>query len=220
MYHYISVPPPNSDKYRIDLSVTPEKFESHLKYLAENGYTTISLYELHAYLSSARPLPPKPVVLTFDDGYIDAYTHAFPLLVKYRMTGTFFIVSEFVNSPNPAYMRWEHIKALSAAGMSIESHSRAHTDLRLRRGDFKGLVWDTLPVLDEIERHTGKRPRFFCYPFGKYDDAVIRMLKSEYMLGAVTTDYGQVHTLQNAYTWRRVRVPGAIALEGFAAALR
>ncbi|NJM41925.1 MAG: polysaccharide deacetylase family protein [Anaerolineae bacterium] len=216
MYHYISVPPPNADKYRLDLSVTPKNFEAQLKYLAENGFTTISLYELHAYLNSGRPLPPKPVVLTFDDGYIDNYTEAFPLLKKYRMTGTFFVVSEFASSTNPAYMRWNHIKEMSDAGMSIESHSRAHTDLRTRRGDFQGLVWDTLPVLDQIEKVTGKRPRFFCYPFGKYDDAVIRMLKSEFMLGAVTTDYGKTHTLANAFTWDRVRVHGGTGIAGFA----
>jgi peptidoglycan/xylan/chitin deacetylase (PgdA/CDA1 family) len=216
MYHYISVPPPNADKYRLDLSVTPKNFEAQLKYLAENGFTTISLYELHAYLSSGRPLPPKPVVLTFDDGYIDNYTEAFPLLKKYRMTGTFFVVSEFASSTNPAYMRWHHIKEMSDAGMSIESHSRAHTDLRTRRGDFQGLVWDTLPVLDQIEKVTGKRPRFFCYPFGKYDGAVIRMLKSEFMLGAVTTDYGKTHTLANAFTWDRVRIHGSTSVAGFA----
>ena len=220
MYHYISVPPLGADKYRVDLSVDPADFEAQLKYLAENGYATISLYELHAYLNSGRPLPPKPVVLTFDDGYMDNYTEAFPLLKKYKMTGTFFVVSEFASSSNPAYMRWQHIKEMSNAGMSIESHSRAHTDLRTRRGDFDGLVWDTLPVLDQIEQVTGKRPRFFCYPFGKYDDAVIRMLKSEFMLGAVTTAYGKTHTLADAFTWDRVRIHGSTSLAGFAESVR
>ena len=216
MYHYVSVPPPDADKYRLDLSVAPKNFEAQLQYLAENGYTPINLYELHAYLRSGRPLPPKSVVLTFDDGYMDNYTEAFPLLKKYKMTGTFFVVSDFASSSNPAYMRWPQIKEMSDAGMNIESHSRAHTDLRTRHGDFQGLVWDTLPVLDQIEQVTGKRPRFFCYPFGKYDDAVIRMLKSEFMLGAVTTEYGKTHTLADAFSWDRVRIHGSTGLSGFA----
>lgn len=220
MYHYLSVPPPGADKYRLDLSVTPQNFEAQLKYLAENNYTAINLYELHAYLSAGRPLPPKPIVLTFDDGYMDNYTQAFPLLKKYKMTGTFFIVSDFASSSNPAYMHWSQIKEMSDAGMSIESHSRAHTDLRTRHGDFQGLVWDTLPVLDQIEQMTGKRPRFFCYPFGKYDDAVIRMLKSEFMLGAVTTEYGKTHVLTDAFSWDRVRIHGSTGIAGFAELVR
>ena len=111
-------------------------------------------------------------------------------------------------------MHWPEIQELSKAGMSIESHSRSHIDLRNR--DNEKLVWETVGPLEAIEYYTGKRPRFFCYPFGRYDDDLIRVLKSEYMLGAVTTAYGKTHRLSNAFTWDRVRIHGNTTLAQFA----
>ncbi|MCS7055258.1 MAG: polysaccharide deacetylase family protein [Thermoflexales bacterium] len=218
MYHYISEPPPGADRYRINLSVPPQDFERQLQYLAANGYTTISLYDLYAHLTVGSPLPPKPVVLTFDDGHRDHYEHAFPLLRKYGMRGTFFITTDFINFGNPDYLTWEMVKEMSAAGMDIESHARTHRDLRNR--DFQFLVWEILGPIEQITAHTGKRPRFFCYPSGRYDDAVIRILRSVETWAAVTTEHGSVHTLANAMTWRRIRVHGRASLEQFAAMLR
>lgn len=218
MYHYISEPPPGADRYRIDLSVKPQDFERQLQYLSANGYTTISLYDLYAHLSLGRALPPRPIVLTFDDGYRDHYEHAFPLLQKYGMRGTFFVTTDFINFGNPHHLTWEMVKEMSAAGMDIESHARTHRDLRNR--DFQFLVWEILGPIEQITAHTGRRPRFFCYPSGRYDDAVIRMLRSVQTWAAVTTEHGSVHTLANAMTWRRIRVHGRESLEHFAAMVR
>jgi peptidoglycan/xylan/chitin deacetylase (PgdA/CDA1 family) len=218
MYHYISNPPAGSDRYRIDLSVSPTELEAQLKYLSTNGYTVISLYDLYAHLASGAALPSKPVVLTFDDGYRDAYEYAFPLLQKYRMTGTFFIVSDFINVNNPAYLTWEMVKTMSAAGMSIESHSRTHPDLRNRPVDQ--LIWQVLGPIEAITAYTGKRPHFFCYPSGRYDDALIRMLRSVDTWAAVTTQQGITHTLAGAMTWTRVRVRGMAAPQEFATLLK
>ncbi len=218
MYHYISVPPPGADRYRIDLSVTPQDFERQLQHLAANGYTTISLYDLYAHLTLGRQLPPRPVILTFDDGYRDHYEHAFPLLKQYGMQGTFFITTDFINYGNPNHLTWEMVKEMSAAGMDIESHARTHRDLRNR--DFQFLVWEILGPIEQITARTGKRPRFFCYPSGRYDDAVIRMLRSVQTWAAVTTEHGSTHTLANAMTWRRIRVHGRATLDQFAALLR
>jgi peptidoglycan/xylan/chitin deacetylase (PgdA/CDA1 family) len=100
MYHYISTPPPGADIYRKDLSVTPARFESHLQYLVRAGYQVVTLDDMLYALTQGRPLPPKPVILTFDDGYEDNYLNAFPLLQKYAMTGHFFSISDFV-TPTP-----------------------------------------------------------------------------------------------------------------------
>jgi len=114
------------------------------------------------------------------------------------MRGTFFITTDFINYGNPNYLTWEMVKEMSAAGMDIESHARTHRDLRNR--GFQFLVWEILGPIEQIMAHTGKRPRFFCYPSGRYDDAVIRMLRSVETWGAVTTEHGYTHTLANAMT--------------------
>ena len=126
MYHYISAPPAGADIYRRDLSVTPALFESHLKYLTDAGYHAITLDDLLYALAQGRELPAKPVILTFDDGYEDNYTNAFPLLQKYNMVGHFFIISDFVNQERPGYMTWPQIEEMAAAGQRFGSHSRDH----------------------------------------------------------------------------------------------
>jgi peptidoglycan/xylan/chitin deacetylase (PgdA/CDA1 family) len=218
MYHYISTPPRGSNRYRLDLSVTPQNFENQLAYLAANGYSTVGLDDVYNYLTTGAALPAKPIVLTFDDGYRDAYDVAFPLLQKYRMRGTFFVVSDFINSANPAYLTWDMVKQLSLAEMSIESHSRTHPDLRNRSNDY--LVWQIVGPIEAITSYTGKAPRFFCYPSGKYDDAVIRVLRSVNTWAAVTTQFGSVQTLAGAMTWSRLRVHGSTTLAQFAALLQ
>jgi peptidoglycan/xylan/chitin deacetylase (PgdA/CDA1 family) len=214
MYHYVSAPPAKADKYRIDLSVTPENFEAQLQYLKANGFTTVSLANVYSHLSNGMPLPAKPVVLTFDDGHRDAYTHAFPLLKKYGMTGTFFIVTDFINYKDPEYLTWDMVKAMSQAGMSIESHSRTHKDMRRRSNAF--LVWEILGPIEQISAFTGKRPYFFCYPGGQYDQAVIDVLRSAGTRAAVTTRQGSTYTLASAMTWPRLRVRHNTTLAQFA----
>jgi peptidoglycan/xylan/chitin deacetylase (PgdA/CDA1 family) len=214
MYHYISSPPKTSDRVRLDLSVTPMNFESELNYLASYSYTAVSLYDIYTALATGAPLPSKPVVITFDDGYRDAYVNAYPLLKKYHMTGTFFIVSDFINSGNSAYLTWDMVKEMSDGGMSIESHSRWHPDMRNRQNDF--LVYQIMGPIEAITAYTGKRPHFFCYPSGRYDAAVIRVLKSADTWAAVTTQQGISHSLTDVMTWTRVRVRGSTTLQQFA----
>ena len=78
MYHHIDVAGPTADAIRQDLSVTPANFAAQMSYLARNGYHTLSLADLVEHLRTGTPLPTSPVVLTFDDGYLDNYTNAFP----------------------------------------------------------------------------------------------------------------------------------------------
>ena len=218
MYHYLSVPPPDADRVRMDLSVSPAMFEQQLAYLKENGYTTISLGDLYDALAGGRGLPAKPVILTFDDGYRDAYENALPLLKKYGMRGTFFIVTDFIHAGHPAYMTWPMVQAMNDAGMSIENHSRSHADLRRRNDDF--LVWQILGAIESIQAYTGKRPQFFCYPGGFFDDNTVRVARSASILAAVTTQYGKTHSLGDAMLWSRVRVRGEGTLREFADLVR
>ena len=83
MYHYVSELPPGADDMRRGLTVTPERFTAHMQFLHDQGYTTISLYDLNDALTKGTPLPPKPIILTFDDGYSDAYTNVFPVLKQF-----------------------------------------------------------------------------------------------------------------------------------------
>ena len=215
MYHYISVPPLDADKIRVDLSVMPEQFEAQLSYLHDHGYTTVGLQDVVDLLSMNKPLPPRPIVLTFDDGYLDHYTEAFPLLQRYGMTGTFFVVTDYAVYRNPEHLTWSMISAMAQAGMSIQSHSRTHKDMRDRSKDF--LVWEILGPVEQITYYAGQKPRFFCYPTGRFDASVVKILRDVGTLAAVTTEYGSTYSLSNAMTWPRLRVHNTTTIEQFAA---
>lgn len=206
MYHYLSTPPANADRVRRDLSVSPELFDLHLARIAQEGYTPVSLYDLVAYLNQGAPLPEKPVVITFDDGYRDNYENALPLLLKHGMVATFFIVTDFIDEERPEYLTWEMVRAMAAAGMSIESHGRNHVSLRGKNADY--LVWQALGSLETIEYEVGVRPRFVSYPAGEYDRLTVEIFRSANYWGGVTTVQGATHTGDNLFELRRVRIRG------------
>jgi peptidoglycan/xylan/chitin deacetylase (PgdA/CDA1 family) len=218
MYHYISDPPADADIYRKDLSVSPSRFESHLKYLKENGYQAISLDELLDFLNTGKPLPEKPVILTFDDGYADNYANAFPLLQKYGMTGHFFIITDFVNETRAEYMTWPQIEEMSAAGQRFGSHSRNHPDLKGKSADY--LVWQALGGMEAIQEHLGYHPRWISYPAGSYDARTMAVYKSAHYWGGLSTAQGMTHTTDRIFDLQRVRVRGSHTANDLAALLQ
>jgi peptidoglycan/xylan/chitin deacetylase (PgdA/CDA1 family) len=217
MYHYISASPSAQDRIRYGLSVPSKRFEAQLKMLYDNGYTTISLRDLYEYLAIGKPLPDKPIILTFDDGYLDNYTNAFPILQKYGMVGTFFVLTGPADDGNPAYLTWDMIAEMSSAGMDIQLHSRDHLDMRNRSFDW--LVFQIIGGRQSIEGHTGKPVIFMAYPSGKYDAAVLRFLRGNNFWVAVTTAPGVTHTLSEPLLWDRVRISGQMDLRDFAGIL-
>ncbi len=206
MYHYVSVPPAGSNVYRQDLSVTPDLFRSHLQALDDAGYTTISMYELVRHLNQGTPLPEKPVILTFDDGYRDNYENALPLLQEFGKTAMFFVVTDYIDAGNPLYLSWDMAREMQAGGMHIESHGRNHASLRNRNDDY--LVWQALGSAETIEYELGVRPRFITYPFGHFDSNTIRIFESAGFWGGVTINAGATHSTDNPYQLKRVRVRG------------
>ncbi len=217
MYHYVSELPAHADQYRRDLTVSPEAFEAQLQYLDEAGYHPITLTDLYLYLTEGYPLPEKPVVLTFDDGYLDAYQVVFPRLLDRGFPGTFFVLATPAHYESEAYLTWSQMEEMSKAGMDIQAHGRDHVDLRGRSYDY--LVYQILGIKEAIEHHTGRVPRFFCYPSGRWDANVIEVLESAGYWGAVTTEWGRTHTRDNLFEMPRMRIHGGESLESFIAKL-
>jgi peptidoglycan/xylan/chitin deacetylase (PgdA/CDA1 family) len=207
MYHYISVPPANADRYRLDLSVTPDLFVTHLDAMQQAGYTAISLYTLLDHLTYGAPLPEKPVVLTFDDGYRDNYTNAFPLLRDRGLTATFFIVTDFIHDQRPEYLTWEMVREMYAGGMSIEGHGRNHVSLANKDNDY--LIWQALGTYESIEVEIGVRPRFISYPAGEYDQRTTDIFRSANYWAGFTTKQGSTHHSDDLFQLRRIRVRGS-----------
>jgi peptidoglycan/xylan/chitin deacetylase (PgdA/CDA1 family) len=200
MYHYVRDVPVNegSALYTLDT----KSFHQHLDTLDKEGYQTISLYQLDDALRNGTALPEKPIILSFDDGYREHYDFVFPLLQRYEMTATFFIVSNWVGAGDS--VTWEQLSEMAEAGMSIEAHTMSHPDLR--NHDEDSLRAEIIPNIEMIEAHTGIRPRFFAYPYGSYDAATLAFLETSDILGAVSVQSGSQQRLDKIYELRRFLV--------------
>lgn len=204
MYHYVSPLPPDADDIRIGLTLDPVIFRQHLAYLADNGYNTVSLYEIDDALENGTPLPENPVVLTFDDGYIDHYVYVFPMLQEYGLTGTFFIISQFADDSARGFMSWTQIQEMAAAGMSMQAHTRTHSDLRER--DFDFLVYEIVGSMESVAAHSSRDAAIFSYPVGRYDENTLNVIATTGVERAVTTQLGAWHTTDNRFEVSRMRV--------------
>jgi peptidoglycan/xylan/chitin deacetylase (PgdA/CDA1 family) len=204
MYHYVSTPPDFEDELRVRLSTEPVAFREQMRYLAENGYTTIDLYDLHLAITNQVELPEKPVILTFDDGHRDHYTNVFPVLQEFGLKGTFFIITEFVDQGYETYLTWEMIREMALAGHRMEPHTKTHPDLRGQSRDY--LIYQILGSQQTLEYHIGYLPRYFAYPGGGFDDRAIAVLQELGFWGAVSTLGGKWHSYDDRYIWERLRI--------------
>ncbi len=214
MYHYLSVPPPDADIYRLDLSVTPAAFDAQMNYLSQQGYHPIRLSDLSDYLLNGTPLPTKPIVLTFDDGYSDNYDNALPILKKYKFTATFFVIAQFVDDKRPGYMTWDQIEDLAINGMEIGSHSLDHIDLYRKPRSVQ--TTEIMGSEAMIEARIGTPVTSFCYPSGHYDAQTISILRSSGYFAATTEIQGVYQSTTDIYELRRIRVRGSYAISDFA----
>ena len=217
MYHYIEPWPADASDIRKGLTVRPEDFTAQVAYLHDHGYVTVSLYELMAALRTGTALPPNAVILTFDDGYRSLMDYAVPELNRYGYRGTVFVITELIDREFEAYLTWPQVEALYAQGWKIEPHTKTHDELAGEDRDFQ--LYQMLGSLQTVEAHIGVRPRFFCYPAGKYDDVTLRLAHELNLWGAVTTTPGRWHSLADQYTLSRVRVDGQGTFDNFVTSL-
>lgn len=218
MYHYVSVPPEGADPYRINLSISPDRFHEQMAWLKDNGYETISLYDLVYALNTGQPeLPEKPVIVTFDDGYIDNYENAFPVLYDLSFTATFFILTDVVDLGTDGYMTWDQLAEMKESGMDVEVHGRWHEGMANRSYDW--LVFHLLGPAETIEATLGYRPRLLAYPSGSYDAYTIEIARQAGYWAAVTTASGREQEKDRIFELQRVRVLGSWSLPVFAAVM-
>lgn len=211
MFHHTGEPPADADELRLGLTVSTADLEAQISYLKQAGYQPVTQTQLFRALYSGEPLPPKPAMLTFDDGYLDNYQVVVPILEKYDFPATFYIVTDLVGTPE--YMSWDQIVELDRKGMDIGSHTAAHRDLvTLGAADLQAEVAGSADVL---KKSLGHPVYWFCYPAGKYDADVIASLKEAGYLLATSTDPGEQQSSDDPYVLMRYRVRSDTGLEGF-----
>lgn len=214
MYHYLSDPPADADVYRLDLSVSPQAFREQLTYLRDNGFVTVDFYDLSQAITGNQPLPPRRVLLTFDDGHRDHYTNAFPLLKEFGMKATFFIITDLAETWNENHLTWPMIEEMSQAGMRMEIHTKSHFNLG---GKSRKFIWEEIEGSQKVlAQHIGYQPRYLAYPGGSYDDQVLGIVRELDLWGAVTTRWGWDQSYEKRYTMPRLRIRNSTSIKVFA----
>ncbi len=151
------------------LVVPPEIFANQMRYLHERGYAVVTLDEAVSYITQNRRLPRKTVAITFDDGYENNYTYAYPVLVKYHIPAAIFVIVRLVGTEG--FLTWDQIREMSRSGIvNIESHSTSH--LWLTGLDARKLKEELESSRKVLEDALNKKVRYLCYPMGGYDERV------------------------------------------------
>ena len=164
--------------------IAPATFEKHLQYMQAQGYQMVTVAELAERLSSGKPMD-KYIALSFDDGYTDNYTQAFPLLKKYGAKGTFAIINSKIGGN--IYMNAQQIKEMQQAGMEIASHTYSHN--RLEDIDPIYLDWEIGTSKYDLEKRIlpkEEKVKTLAYPCGSYNERSIAKLKQFGYVAALT----------------------------------
>jgi peptidoglycan/xylan/chitin deacetylase (PgdA/CDA1 family) len=212
MYHQVDAIVPKDPVGR-DLTVLPAAFEAQLRYLRQHGIRTLTAAALTTALTRGER-PRGVIVLTFDDGYADAATTAFPLLQKYGAVGTFYVSSGFVGTPR--HLTWKQIRRMRAAGMEVACHGTFHLDLTTLDG--AGQEREAGGCMERFARYVGGPPPItYAYPAGKYDARTIALMRALGIRAAFTEQPGIVRDLSRAYELPRRRIRHDDGLASFGA---
>lgn len=206
LYHHIGFPLQGEAIYY----VSPDAFDRQMNLLYQWGYKTISVELLARALKEGAELPPKPVILTFDDGSETTYTTALPIMQRYNFTGTSYIVYNYVGIPG--YLNEDQIRGLYASGWEIGSHGLSHVDLTMqpnRQGDeivesrkrLQSLL--DVPVLS------------FAYPFGIYNDDSLYYIHEAGYIAAMGLGNETLQGYKNRFYLYRQPVEGTDDLKSY-----
>ncbi|MFI0544787.1 polysaccharide deacetylase family protein [Streptomyces sp. WSLK1-3] len=196
MYHSVAAEP--NDATRV-LSVSPEAFERQMDIVAGSGLTPIRTAELAARWRAGRPLPERPVLITFDDGYEGVHRHALPVLAKHAFPATLFVTTGWIRGPYDTgggldtMLDWGQVRELAAADVEIGGHT--HTHPQLDQLDDRALRHELIHSREIVTDEIGSVPVSLAYPYG-YSSRRVRVAVRE-------TGYGQALAVNNGLARRR-----------------
>lgn len=185
------------------LYVTEADFEQQLVYLRERGYTPISVAELAEGLAGRALLPPRPIVLTFDDGYEDNFQAALPVLLRQGMRASFFVVTGKIGQPG--YMSWKQARQMREQGMEIGSHTVHH--YTLNEINLNEMERELLASRLMLESNLPATAPVFANPFGETAPAVVDLLAKTGYRAACSSVVGLNYPGEDLFMIRRLSVP-------------
>lgn len=199
-YHTITDTP---DVDSVRYNVTPDELAAQLDYLAQNGYTTITMLDFIEAKNGRFVMPDKPIMLTFDDGYEDNYINLLPMLEQRNMKAVVYVIANQIGQKG--YLTFDQLKDMQTRGIEIGNHTADHIALdELSRDEIVYEVRDSKIYLEWSGVNTIYS---LSYPNGKYNADIIKILEQENYFTAVTGDAGLNNFETNQFKMHRVNIP-------------
>lgn len=225
MYHSISEHA--TPKYK-PFAVSPALFAEHMAYLHQHAYTPITVTQfINARVKSSSALPERPVILTFDDGFADFFTGAFPVLLRYNIPATLYVTTAFVNGTSRWLQRegeatrpmltWNQLTEISAAGIECGGHSHCHPQLDIL--PLSVTREEILQCKRLLEQHLGQEVCSFAYPFGYHTTAIKQLVQEAGYTSACAVKYEMSSETTDPFALARLMVKPGTGVEAFAALL-
>jgi peptidoglycan/xylan/chitin deacetylase (PgdA/CDA1 family) len=216
MYHSIAAAPNDATR---ELSVGPEAFAEQMALLGDQGFTPVDTAALAASWRSGGPLPERPVLITFDDGYEGVHRHGLPVLAKHGFAATLFVSTGWIKGAHDtgggldAMLSWAQVRELAAEQVEIGGHSHTHPQLDQLSDD--ALRFEVLRCKEIIADELGTRPASFAYPYGYSSRRVRQAVREAGFAQSLAVGNGLARRRQGPYALQRVTVRRGTGIEEF-----
>lgn len=194
-----------------ELIISPQKLKEQLQYILDQGYIPITLTEFNNYLVNNQPIPYKSIMITFDDGYMNNYTNAFPVLKELGIKATIFLMT--VGVDEGYYLSSQQINEMIDYGIDIQSHTVNH--VHLNELSYDEQLAELKNSREFIENITHREVIALAYPYGDYNNDTIRAAKEAGYTLCFTTNNGLASSESDYYQIERIYVNSRYSLDYF-----
>ncbi len=204
MYHSIDYEKNN------ELRIPKDKFREQMQYLKDNGFHPITLDELYSNIVFNTTLQDKPIVLTFDDGYSDNYTNAYPVLKEFGFKATVFVITGCIGTG--PFLNADQLKEMDKNGVEIQSHTVTHKKplSEMTAAEQKTELQDSKAALESL---LGKKVDYFAYPWGKYNTDTLKLIQESGYKMAFTTAEGKADKSNGIYKLKRIYISNNYSMD-------